>query len=564
MFKRYLLAASLVLSTAFAQPLADLLPAETFFALGTKDLTSEQNRIQPFIDEFNRLDLASSLSKVFSSETDTEAQTPLAIPEALQGLGPMDILGQEAWLAVSASRFNPLPTLTLLSQLSDSASANFDELLAKASEQEGVQMETEGSINFYQQLIESEGSPPVALAFAKQDSLLMLSTNPDTLRGVLRQLQGSSDPSFADSEGYKRTLAELDGSFMGYLDYAQLPEALASYTKGLGFDKLVERLTDAFETAGVSAGVSRFTDTGMVSESYQAYDPKGKDKELLELLRNPTQADPGLKRFYAPTALGFSANPINLAAWWNYLNGITESTPELGGSLDELLQSFTAINLQESLFSWTGEQFASSTTGASESPTPGVAASNLLGEQVFIIEVKDETKARDGLASLFATASQGVAAFADPSGGSGNAASETKELNGVTVTSYEITSGVKLSYAITEGYALIATSDEALSTVLSAAGDTGISTAIPTTARSYSLADNRRSMEASAEQLVSQLQLAAGFGGASNLNFEAVDEASQKLETYLQFIAERLGQTVSYSEQRPESIYSFSQSDISW
>jgi hypothetical protein len=187
-----------------------------------------------------------------------------------------------------------------------------------------------------------------------------------------------------------------------------------------------------------------------------------------------------------------------------------------------------------------------------------------LGDQVYIIKATDEQKAAEGLTQLFSSASQGIAAFADPSGGAGNASTVTQDINGMTVTSYEITSGVKLSYVITAGYVLIATSDEALIMALNAPGEAGFSTAVPESAHAYSTTDNKRSMQASAQQMISQLQLAAGFGGASNLNFEAVDEASQKLEAFVQFVAERLGTSLSYTEQRAEGIYSYAQSEIVW
>ena len=569
MLKRIWFAAVFLLPSAFAQPLADLLPAETFFALGTRNLDAEEVRLQPFIDEFMRLELGASLAKVFESQAiedgaGSESQASPTMPDELSGLGVLDLLGREAWLSLSISRFNPLPVLTLVSQLSDEASAQFETTLAKAIQSEEVETQTEGSTRFYQQLLTTEQAPPIALVFAKEGNVLILSTHPDTMRGVLRQLQGSKDPSFSDTEAYQKTLAQLEGHFMGYLDYAQIPSALATYTRGLGFDKLINRISDAFETAGVSAGVLRFSDGGMESESLQAYNPQGKDKELLALLQADTRTNGEILRFYDEKALSFSASSVDLAAWWQYINGISESTPELGGSLDELLQVFTGINLEESLFSWTGNQFATMTSNVAEASVPGVAATNLLGDQVYIIQAQNEQEAAQGLSQLFSSLSQGIAAFADPSGGLGDASAATQDINGVTVNSYEITTGVRLSYAISQGYALIATSDDALLMALNASGEAGFRAALPEVVTAYGTTDNKRSMQASAQQMISQLQLAAGFGGASNLNFEAVDEASQKLEVFVQFIAERLGQSLSYSEQRAEGIYSYAQSEILW
>lgn len=567
MLQRFLISFFLFCGLVYAQSLADLLPTETFIALGARDLGSQQAKLQPFIDEFERLNLSTALSQILTSGSEAD-QTTLTLPSELEGLGPLDFAATEAWIALSISRFNPLPVVTLLSHLSATASSRFDALISQAASEEGVETAVEGSISFYQKRFTSENTPPLALAFAKQGQLLMLSSSPDVLRGVLRQIQGSKDPSFGKSEAYGKTLANLgEANFMAYLDYAQVPKALASYVKGLGFDKLVTRLTNALETAGVSAGVLRFSASGLESESLQAVNRQGKDKLLLKLLSTSSQVDNSLLNFYSTEAYAFSAQTLNLAGWWDFLNDISASTPELGGSLDELLSMFLTVNLRDSLFSWTGEQFASLSTGASQATIPGVASSNLLGEQVFILEAKDEAKAKEGLSQLFAKASQGIAAFTDPSGGAGNAKMKTQEQQGITLYSYEISSGITLSFAIVKGYALIATSTDALSIALTNYSEPEAAdffTTLPESATGFGISDDRRNMETSSQQLISQLQLLAGFGGASNLNFEAVDDASNKLSSFMKFIAERLGKTISYSEQRPEGMYSSSRSEIRW
>ncbi len=567
--KKILFSALLLLSFGSAQTLADLLPAETFLAFGTQDLAQQQDKLEPFIAEFNRLELTQALAAVFaSSETSSTEMPEASLPAELEGLAVLDILGQEAWMAVSASRFNPLPAVTLVASLTDSASSQFDALLANTVTQEGISEQTEGSLSFYQQSLELENMPPQVLSFAKQNSTLLFSSNPDVMRGMLRQLQGSQDPSFSSSTGFASTLAQFENSsFLAYFDYAQLPAAVATYIRGLGFDKLIERLTDALETAGVSGGALRFTDSGLESVGIQAVNVNGKDKQLLALLTNDVAADPATQRFFSQDALSFSTQAVDLAAWWAYLNDISKSTPELGGSLEELIELFVGINLQETVFSWTGQNFASVTTALSETAQPGVASDNLLGEQVFILEVTDEAKAQEGLTTLLTLAGGSVAALANPSGQSGAAGITTEQLNGIDVYSFEVSPGIQLKYTFVNGYAVIATSAEALNTVLSASANplTGSSFAgLPEGINSYSTIDNRRSLESSASQIVSQLQMTAGFGGASTLNFDAVDEASAKLTEFMQFVAQRFGNSVSYSQKTNEGIYSFGQTDVSW
>lgn len=572
MLKRFVLAASLLVSAASAQSLADLLPAESFLALGTQNLNAHQDKLEPFIDEFERLELAEALSKVFATEViideTSESSEDTVYPAELEGLSITDLLGEEAWLSLSASRFNPLPAVSLAAKLSSEASTRFDGLIAEAITQADVETLDEGGISFYQQALELEDAPTQVLVFAKQDNTLLLTTNPDVMRGMLRQLNGSNDPSFSSSDAYSATLTRLgDANFMGYIDYAQLPSAVATYTQGLGFDKLVKRLTEALETAGVSGGVIRFTDNGLESESFQAVDSKGKDKELRNLLTLSTAADRSALTFYSEEALTFSTQQLDLAAWWSYLNGITESTPELGGSLNELLTTFVGLDLEESVFSWTGDQVTTITTGISDVAQPGIAAGNLLGEQVYVLEANNEDAALVGLEMLFQTAGSGIAAFANPSGEMESTQGLTQDLNGVSVTSYDITDGVSVSYAVIDQHVLIATSQEALATVLAAKDSPAnplLLTDVPEGASSIGLSDNKRSLEGSAEQIISQLQVTAGIGGASQLNFEAVDEASAKLELFVAFVAERFGNSVSYVEKSPQGVYGYGTTEVSW
>ncbi|HEV2126469.1 MAG TPA: hypothetical protein VGW38_27235, partial [Chloroflexota bacterium] len=230
-----------------AQSLADLLPAETFLALGTQDLSGQTDKLQPFIDEFERLELGDALAQLFPT-SQGESTAPLAegLETRFSGLNLLDLIGQEAWIGLSAASFNPLPALTLLARLSPEASFQVSAQLAEEISKAEVETLTEGAYTFYQQTLEDAAAPVQVLAYAHIDDLLMLSTNPDTLRAALRQLGGSQDPNFTRGAGYGATLGALEAAnFYAYLDYAQVANTLAPYAQSLGFDKLIERLAQA-------------------------------------------------------------------------------------------------------------------------------------------------------------------------------------------------------------------------------------------------------------------------------------------------------------------------------
>ncbi len=555
-------------SLAAAQDLAELLPEDSIFALGMQGLSDAEEQLEPFQAEFERLGVGEALTTLFEDAQDsgdmTGGMSEMADSDELDALLSLEVLGQEAWISLSASSFSPLPAATLITQLTPEAVEQVGPLIEQANAQENPETLTEGDYTFYQLPIEN-ADPVQVVAYAQADDLLMISTNPEVLRGVLRRLGGASEPNFAESEGYAQTLGTLEsGTFYGYLDYAGIADVAEPFGRGLGFDQLITRLVSAFQTAGVSGGVARLTDDGVVSDGFQAVNADGGDSELYDLLTSSEAADLDTQRFAPSDALGYSVSATNLSGWYDYLNSLATSVPELGGDLDSLLLSFTGINLRQTFFDWTDGQVVTVTTGLGEVAEPGVPSDNLLGEVAYLFSASDESEAQEGLTVLFERLSQSIAAFSDPMGGSGGATSSTEQVGDVEVTSYNITDGVSLSYAVTDGYALIATTSEAMQRVLDAEGleaDLGL---VPDGASTATYSDAQATLEGSAQQIGSQLELAAGLGGASGLNFEDVESASSVLEEYLSFVASRLGNSVGYSERSDEGITSYSETEVNW
>src|SRR5690606_22154397 len=129
-------ALALSLATASAASLLDLLPADTFAAVGVEGLADHETKAQVFIDEWQRLGLGQLLEDAYADAEIEEAADE--IPESLRNADLLDLIGGEAWLTVSASSFNPLPAVTLVARLNADGQAAVDELLAEALAQEGV------------------------------------------------------------------------------------------------------------------------------------------------------------------------------------------------------------------------------------------------------------------------------------------------------------------------------------------------------------------------------------------------------------------------------------------
>lgn len=582
---RKLLAPTLTLflgGLAGAQDLAGLLPEETFFALGMQDLESVSAQLGDFSDEFNRLDVMGALSTLAASQDgmsggassggagssgaamnadDLSAEEK----EALGTLASLDVLGQEAWIALSASTVSPLPALTLVTRVTPEGAEKVQALLDSAGGDQPVQELEESGIPFSQLQLEND-SPVQVLAYSLSDDLLALSSNPDELRGVLRRYAGADEPNFLSSQGYSSTLGTLEaGTFYSFFNYARIADVAAPYAQNMGFDPLVTRLRETLATAGSVGSVIAVTEDGLTSDSFQALDRQGGDAALYALLSSET---PAVTDVNVPEgALAFTANAFDVSGWYDYLNELALSVPELGGDLDSLVLSFTGLSLRESLISWAGDQLLTVTTGFATATEPGVPSENLLGEQVFLVQASNEAAAQRGLDNLFGSLSQLASGLASPEGGAQAPQSEKETVAGAEVTRYELAPGATILYAVNGGYALIGTSDDAMQRALTAQGEGTASELfadVPGAASGYTYSDDQATFQNLAQQLSSTIQTAAGMGGAQGLDFDAVETSSSTVEEFLGFVATRLTTTTSYSETSAEGIRSHAESQVDW
>ncbi len=569
--KKILIILVAIFSIAFAsaQSLLAYLPADSVAVFGLQDLAQHEDKLSQFIDEYNRLGLNDSLAKLNGAEQDSKDSKSFGIMKSnpFKNLDAMDFLGQEAWFAVSASKFNPIPATTIILRLSPKAVKPVFTSLEKESKAEGVEKLAEGKYSFYQSKIESEDSPVQNVSYALIDDVVIFSSDTDVMRSILRQMAGSSDPNFMASEGYGNSLAQLgNANFYSYVDYGAIASLVKPFTKGLGFDDLVNRLEKAFNTAGISAYVANITADGIEGSSLQALNPNAGDSELYALLSSNVAAKQDIR--FPDGALSLSSSHVDLKGWWSYLNELTSSVPDIGMSLDEMAAMFLNVDLSDSLFSWTGDQLITVTTGVADVAMPGVASANLLGEQVYIISTTDSKKTSQKLSSLIESLATSVSSFADPEGGSGTVLEPTtQEISGVTVTSYEITDGVNVNYAITDDLVFFGSTNEAITKVLSAGSNSDIDSLlkqIPSNATTFSVANLKSTMQGTAAQIGSQIQMAAGLSGSNNLDFDAVDESSAKMEEFVKFIADRLNYSISYSQVENGQIRGHSKLDVAW
>ncbi len=557
------------LAGAAAQSLAALLPSETIAAVGVQGLADHKAKLQPFVDEWERL----GLTQMLEETADQEGEDMDALSGTLSGVDFFDLLGDEVWLSVSASNFNPLPAVTLVARVSEAGAQVLAGLLADSAQDEAAQTLSEGNISFTVFDSEDEDFP---VAAALSGNFAALSTNPDTLRGVLRRYQGTAEPNFTDSVAYASGIAPLGAFTVAFtLDYPRVADVLAPLAQGMGFDQSVARVAQAFRTAGTVASAVLLTDGGIESRSQQVLGDRSLDPSLYDLLSANAAYPATVLRFVPTGAISVQAGNADIAGWWAYLNELAMDLQEVGiGSLDGFLTENIGIDVQSMLFSWMGKGGGAISLTAPAATAPGMTPESLLGDNVYLVEAKDEAAASQGMAQLFMMAGAMASSFIDPMGDAAPPAPATRQSAGVTVTTYEFGDGLTFETAVAGGYLLIGTKAGALDPVLAANASggpgmasgllAGLQQAVPANARSMSLSDMRTTITSAADAVVSELGTAAGLTGAADLDFDAVEASSQALAEYVRFIAQKVGGSYSYQTVDGGTVSGYGQTQVTW
>ncbi|MEZ4605455.1 MAG: hypothetical protein R2865_01255 [Deinococcales bacterium] len=550
------LALFLILELMFvgqAQELLSLLPASSAVVFGTTGLAEYQDKTQDFVATFKEMQVGKRLLKALSSGADMAELETLAIE-------PGAFINQEAWLALDGDALNPI--IILLAKPSAQALQLVQEGLAE------TELLAEDGYNIYAQPLDLEDASEAfkSIFISLDEANFVISNDKAALKAILarQQLGVIAEDAFVMASGYQNSLGRLGkGQFYSYINYALLAErllpALRDLSAEVGLGDLLDKLAKAFATAGVSASVTRIVDEGLVSEGWQLANSNGGDKALYKLLSESTPLNFELNRLIPQDALSYSLSSFNLAGWWAYLNDLSKSVPALGMTLDELAEIFVGIKPARDLLSQLSPDMATAVTGIGEVVAPGMPNSNFLGEGIYIFKAKDISKAASALDLALNSIAQSVAMFSDPTGGMGDAQVEDLSLAGVIVKHFEMASGIALAYVVVEDNIIVGTSLESLEKSLLAyqsgehIGLTGVygssSPTLPPDASSFNLSNMASTMRSTSEQIKQQVAVIAGLSGSSNLDFDAVDEATQVLGDYLNFVADKLGYSSGYSQK---------------
>lgn len=557
-----------------AQKLSHLLSSDSFFVLGAENLQDHNSKLKVFIDEFQSQDVLSALKVLFPDATKALPINPNnLIPQDYSDLTLLDLIGQETWIGLSASSFNPLPAITFLSRTSPTGTEILRQQIAEASSTQGTTRLIEGNFVFYKTKVETNSFPDTVV-YAQVDDIILIGTNPENIRGVLRRLAGNEEPSLMTTDSYKNTLGRLgSGNFYGYINLPAVAKLATRFGSGFGMDHLVKRITGVINTSGVFASVLRITPDGLHTVGAQALNPTAGDTELLRLLSDPTPVPREAIPFIPETAIGVSLRHVNLTGWWNWLHNLAANTPDIGVDLDAMLFMLLGLDLRTDLLEWAGPQIATVTLPTEEVIEPEATDLDLLGGTVYLVETSSQKAAQIGLKSTFVSLANAVATFADPSGGDGNPITTNREVGNIQVTSMTAFPGATISFAIAGDFAVISTNPNNLDAVIEAFAKHNSSirpefvnliAEVPNNVQSINVIDTGAMLELISGEAPNQLKLLSGLGGADNLDFDAVTIATKTIGDYLDFLSNHMGTNITFSQVKENIILAFGKNEISW
>lgn len=568
---------TLLAGVALAADLTNLLPQESVLVVGVEGLAAHEAKIKVFTDEWERLDLGRLLAAAMGEE---EAVDP-GFSAVLERVELLDVIGQEAWIGVSIASFNPLPAITMIARVTPAAANALNEFYAQ---QEGeVQTLTEGNITFTLRTLPVDpddmgGMDEFGAAFstashAHFDDIVVVSSNPDVLRGVLRRYQGSNEPGLVSNAGFASTVGQL-GAANGYffLDLPTVIRTVAPFGAGMGFDNVIARLSGAFEVGGMFGSVTTIAADGIEGRNLRVLGNPASDPRAHALLSNAAAVTDGASAFVSPSTVGYSVGTFDLPGWWSWLKGVVESSPELGiDDVDGLLAEMVGVDLNRLLIGWMGNEIAVVSSGSAPTAEIGMAIENPLGDSVYVIAARDAAAAEAGLSELFMMASMMLSSFTSPDGFGAQTSPVSRTVGGVAVTGYSFGGFLSVSTAVVDGYALIATTTGAMDDALLArqqglglsASLAGLRPLIPAGVSSFSISDDSAAMRTLSQSVVAELGMIVGFA-PGGVDFDAADSAGEALAAFLAFVADRLGGSYSYGYVDGNAVRSFSHTGIDW
>lgn len=404
------------------QPLSAFLPASTVFAVYAK---SNQVAAEVAANIVGELDLAEaqrtleklgklggeateefmSMLGVYDNPTDALAELSDTCPVLAETLQGVD-LDDQNWrftLGVSASNYNPIPALLLALRLDDAelGTALFDGLTACFDS--GVAM-SEGGVPMY--VLGDGGDFP--LIVAKVDDTVLVASDPEITRAMVRLANGSDEPSLLDGRLGRLSQGVTGRGFGLSVDFVGLADVLEPLLPMLGGGdaevRPLQRLLATFRVLnGLAVGAS-FDEGGLLLESLLSVDPLAAERlgeqDLLALLN--CEGCAGAQAELIPSgAASISRFSFSLTALADWLDGwLSDIGPVVGEdlSLESLVVDKFGVDLGTLGLDWLGDTWHYAQLDVFDTDLGGWLQGPGL---ISTVPVSSESAARAGIAAWF-------------------------------------------------------------------------------------------------------------------------------------------------------------------
>lgn len=336
---------------------------------------------------FNELDLLGEL-------TEQCPELATAIEDAVEAFGPT-VAG------VSVSRFDPEPALVFATRPHD-PSLSGSLLSATVSCGDARELASEADVDLW--VVGDGGDFPLVLADV--DGTLLLASDPDVLRGMVRRASGDGEPGLAGTR-VGRLSGGMTSRGLGLtVNLSAAADALEAFrflaTEDDGTDVLFNRVLNTLRVVNGFAWHATVDAGGVLVESVSTFDARLAqevgEEELLELLTCATcqLGDPTL---LPQDAVALSGGMLPLGAFVDWVDSWLASVSDIGGvpegwDLRTALAELLGIDADVAALGWLGDSWHAATLGVLDTDLRGWVQGL---PTLITIPVSSEQAAREGL-----------------------------------------------------------------------------------------------------------------------------------------------------------------------
>ena len=568
---------------ASAANLTGYFPRDTFAAFGGENFADHEGAFQVFIDEWEQRGLTDLFQNAAADSMDEFADGEFEMPAGFEDIDPMDIFGQEFWMAIGgdimAMDEEGPAGLVMVAALS---AAGVDAVQGKFAEGELASTDVGGLSVYYDEADE--------FALALDGNVLLLAPSVD---GVAEARSRNLDRSvgLAQTPAWANTIGAISpGNAYVFFNVAALSDTamMLDFLVGEGIGS---RLQGVLEAIGSVGQVFTITADGFeVEVRMTASDSPNADQVLADLIASQGNrvANRDLERFAPDGALAFQNFSSDFSGSWAWFNGLFEGLPllaEIGfdSSVNDLIAAFTGIDVQHDILSWlTGEGAAVTLTypqadaldpfGMDMMDLDTMSLSAIMGDSVLVLGVTDADTADMTISQLFPTVGMFAAMMADPFGEEMHFPTAVQsDVNGVTVSGWPLMGGdtPTVFHAVTaDGYLLLGTSHHAMEAALTASGGLPASLQsavdVPANATSYQHSNAQAAFDTIAASYASQFTLLSAMFADDEVDFDALEAAGNALIEYLEFVGSRFSYSSGYTVYEDGVSISYGKTLIAW